>query len=525
MSHGIANFRDSSQGMGRANAKAAEQKSRYYSLLYQEITDRKKAEETLRKHNSLLNALSDAQLRYVSGVDIAAVFKDLLNSLLAVTQSEFGIMGEVLYSEDKGAQIQVHAVSSLLGPNTPTPNILNLYLDEVITGGKPLIVNELQFESAVNNHSGDRPEWTAFLGLPLLIGASVVGVIGLINRSAVYDGDSILFLQPVLSTYTQLILTNRNEQRRKEVEAALVEERALLARRIDERTAELRAANAELAYAARAKDEFLATINHELRTPLSAILLMAETLQEEINGPLNERQKRSVSGILESGRHLLTLITDILDVAKIEAGKLRIEIAPCSVESACQASLRLMTEMAQKKDLHVSMVINPDVQIIDVDGQRLKQMLVNLLGNAIKFTSSGGAVGLEVLGDYEQNIVHFTVWDTGIGIAKEDLPKLFQPFVQIDSGHSRHFGGTGLGLVLVYRMARMHGGSVSVESKPGQGSRFTISLPWRQRLDEAAYQIEHRLPANGVESYYPAVTSGHEHGTGNGNRAVPHPMM
>jgi CheY-like chemotaxis protein len=243
---------------------------------------------------------------------------------------------------------------------------------------------------------------------------------------------------------------------------------------------ELQVANAELARAARLKDEFLASMSHELRTPLNAILGMSETLYEEIYGPLNEKQLKSVRTIEESGRHLLSLINDILDLSKIGAGKLALEDAPVSVQSVCYASLQFVKQMAHSKQIKLSSNHDDVAITLLADELRLKQILVNLLSNAVKFTPNGGEVGLEVKGDAEKSVVRFIVWDTGIGIAEEDMVRLFQPFVQLDSRLSREYSGTGLGLSLVYRLTEMHGGSVSVESQAGQGSRFIISLPWRK---------------------------------------------
>jgi PAS domain S-box-containing protein len=277
---------------------------------------------------------------------------------------------------------------------------------------------------------------------------------------------------------------------RKEAEFTLQQERASLAQRVEARTAELRAANAALAQAARLKDEFLANMSHELRTPLNAILGKSETLQEGIYGELNEKQLRSLRTIEESGRHLLTLINEILDISKIEAGKLELDIHPVSVQWICEASLRLINEMALKKGVKMLSTLDPAVTSIIADGRRLKQILVNLLGNAVKFTPSGGQIGLEVMGDTANEVVHFTVWDTGIGIEAKDMAYLFQPFVQLDSSLSRQYEGTGLGLSLVHRMTDLHGGGVSVQSKPDQGSRFTVSLPWPQKTMAAGEASE-----------------------------------
>jgi PAS domain S-box-containing protein len=265
---------------------------------------------------------------------------------------------------------------------------------------------------------------------------------------------------------------------RKRIEEALIEERALLARRVDERTADLSAANAELARTAILKDEFLASMSHELRTPLNAVLGLSEALQEEVYGPLNDRQRRSLHSIEESGRHLLELINDILDLAKIGAGKLELELEPSSIETICQASLRLIKQLAHEKRLSVDLTIDPAVTMLHVDARRVKQILVNLLSNAVKFTPEGGSIGLEVAGDTARQAVDLTVWDTGIGIAQDQMARLFQPFVQLDSRLARQYEGTGLGLALVYRMVELHGGSIGVTSAIDSGSRFTVALPW-----------------------------------------------
>jgi PAS domain S-box-containing protein len=286
---------------------------------------------------------------------------------------------------------------------------------------------------------------------------------------------------------------------RRQAEVALEAERASLARRVDERTADLSVANAELARAVRTKDEFLANMSHELRTPLNAVLGLSEALQEEVYGALNERQRTLLQTIEESGRHLLSLINDILDLSKIEAGKSDLDITLIGLEDMCQASLRMIRQSASKKRISVTENLDYNIQHIQADERRLKQILVNLLSNAVKFTPERGMIGLDVVGDREHHIVHFTVWDTGIGIPDDKMDRLFKPFVQIDSKLSKQYAGTGLGLALVGRLTEMHGGSVSVESEVGTGSRFTVSLPWhgldRQPLMDEEPETESLLLA------------------------------
>ena len=283
-----------------------------------------------------------------------------------------------------------------------------------------------------------------------------------INLSLVTDAQG----QPL---YVQSVVRDVTE--RKRAEAALAEERAKLEQRVAERTADLMRAN-------RLKDEFLAAMSHELRTPLTAILGITQSYEEGIYGPFNDKQAKALRTVGESGRHLLSLINDILDVSKIEAGKAELELDAAQVEPLCRAALRLVKESAAQKRLKTTFTYDESLTLLRADERRLKQILVNLLSNAVKFTPEGGAIGLEVTGDVKRQVVHFTVWDMGIGIAAQDLPQLFQPFTQLDARLSRQYNGTGLGLTLVRQLAELHGGSVAVESEVGKGSRFTVSLPW-----------------------------------------------
>ena len=265
---------------------------------------------------------------------------------------------------------------------------------------------------------------------------------------------------------------------RQQAEDDLIKERNSLARRVDERTADLSRTNMELARAVRAKDEFLANMSHELRTPLNAILGLSESLQEQYRGPINERQRDMIGHIETSGRHLLTLINDILDLSKVEAGRMEMRREVVAISEICEASMLFVKEQALKKQLKLAFRLDDQMARVEVDPKRLKQILVNLLTNAVKFTEPGGRVSLDVTVDDEEGVVRFIVQDSGIGIALEGLAQLFQPFVQLDSRLNRQHEGTGLGLALVRRLTELHGGSVTVESELGKGSRFIISVPY-----------------------------------------------
>jgi PAS domain S-box-containing protein len=238
-------------------------------------------------------------------------------------------------------------------------------------------------------------------------------------------------------------------------------------------------ANAELARAARLKDEFLASMSHELRTPLNAILGLSEALQEEVFGTLTPKQHKSLMTIEQSGKHLLDLINDILDLSKIESGKMELQVARVSITELCQSSLVFVIQLAQQKSIKLNFKLAETVKEIEGDERRMRQVLINLLSNAVKFTPDGGTVSLEVEPDTDGEALHFSIIDTGIGIAPENISKLFQPFVQLDSSLARRYSGTGLGLALVQRIVELHHGSVSLESDLGKGSRFTVTIPWK----------------------------------------------
>jgi PAS domain S-box-containing protein len=238
--------------------------------------------------------------------------------------------------------------------------------------------------------------------------------------------------------------------------------------------------NQELLHATRLKDEFLATMSHELRTPLNAIIGMSEGLQEEVFGALNEDQLKWVAMTESSGRHLLSLINDILDVFKIAAGKLELEIEPVDLISLCNSSIVFIKQQAAGKQIKIQSEILVDIVSINVDERRIRQVLINLLSNAIKFTPADGNVDLRVSLKSQENgekYLCFEVIDTGIGIAPEDQSKLFQPFIQIDSKFNRQYAGTGLGLAIVKQVVELHGGTVDLHSQVGEGSCFMVNLP------------------------------------------------
>jgi signal transduction histidine kinase/ActR/RegA family two-component response regulator len=272
---------------------------------------------------------------------------------------------------------------------------------------------------------------------------------------------------------------------------------------------QLRCINANLEQASRLKSEFLASMSHELRTPLNSILGFAELLQRQTSGSLSDRQIRHVQAIERSGHHLLQLINEILDLSKVEAGKVELDLRPVSVQDLCRDCLRMIQPTAEKKRLALSIELDYRLDRVNLDERRVRQMIVNLLSNAAKFTPETGAIklsgklayGRQLLDDIRPDrspvnsstpYLCLEVMDSGIGIPLDKQHLLFQPFQQIDASLNRRHDGTGLGLALTKRLAELHGGTVSFQSTEGQGSIFRIWLP----LTEMRHALQEPSPTH-----------------------------
>ncbi len=231
----------------------------------------------------------------------------------------------------------------------------------------------------------------------------------------------------------------------------------------------------ELEVASQHKSQFLANMSHELRTPLNAVIGFSEVLQEKMFGDLNEKQEEYLNDILTSGEHLLALINDVLDLSKIEAGKLELQLERVDLQRLLAGSLVIVRERALTHNITLSLDVSDEVGVIDADERKVKQIVFNLLSNAIKFTPDGGQVGIRARRIGE--IVEIAVWDTGVGIADEDQQLIFEEFHQVAQGLTDKTEGTGLGLALTKKLVTLHGGKIRVESDRDEGSTFTFTLP------------------------------------------------
>ena len=252
------------------------------------------------------------------------------------------------------------------------------------------------------------------------------------------------------------------------------DELGALAANVNRMNDELRRLYSELEAASQHKSEFLATMSHELRTPLNAIIGFSQVLREEMFGEVNEKQKEYLDDIITSGNHLLSLINDVLDLSKVEAGQVELEMARFSLQEALERGVIVVRERASDGGVKVALAPNPDADIVEGDERRIQQVIFNLLSNAVKFTPSGGEV--DVTTARVDGEVWVSVSDTGPGIGREDHERLFDEFQQAEAGIERR-EGTGLGLALSKRLVELHGGHIWVESELGRGSTFTFTLP------------------------------------------------
>jgi signal transduction histidine kinase/DNA-binding response OmpR family regulator/CHASE3 domain sensor protein len=285
-----------------------------------------------------------------------------------------------------------------------------------------------------------------------------------------------------------------------------LEEMSLLAEQLRSRGEDIQRKNAELERANRMKSEFLANMSHELRTPLNAIIGFSEIMKDGLTGPLVGEQQEYVADIHASGKHLLSLINDILDLSKVESGQVVVELEEIDPEALASGAMSVLRERAQSARVRFNVSCPPGLGRLCIDPRKTKQLIYNLVSNALKFTPEGGSVTLALervpaervqsvqaapdtrvfppIGAVHEQYLELRVTDTGIGIAPDDLQQLFQAFVQIDSSLSRQYAGTGLGLTMVRRLAELHGGGLMVRSTEGAGSVFVVWLPWREAKPE-----------------------------------------
>jgi diguanylate cyclase (GGDEF)-like protein len=356
--------------------------------------------------------------------------------------------------------------------------------DTVIKKKEITAIHDISEVGYMNNPALMREGIKAVLACPILLNDSVCGIIYLDDFKTRQFSERQKRAVSLTARIIGLILDRPNLLGRlREQGEELSSLRERFEKKVKERTEELERINSELERASQHKSRFIANMSHELRTPLNSIIGFSEVLADKIFGELSENQERYVRNIHSSGKHLLELVNNVLDIAKIEAGKYEMSYETFRAEDMIAEIFNIMTPMAEKKLIDLSLTIADDVDAITADTVKLKQVFYNLISNAIKFTPEGGKVRVAVAreegrGDLEnQEFARFSVSDTGVGIRPEDIERIFDEFEQADTAFSRQYGGAGLGLALTKKLVELHGGRVSVESRLGEGSTFTVLIP------------------------------------------------
>ncbi len=401
-----------------------------------------------------LTALGEVGRAVSSTLDLETV----LNTIVSRAVQLSGLDGGVVFEYDTDAEEFVQRVATDTGALAEARRTTRIRKGEGVLGRTAITLEPLQVpDIAVPGAYEGRLRETliqsgvrAILAVPMVREAQLIGCLGVTRKR---PGEFPVETIELLRTFA--------------TQSALAIQNARLFREIADKSRELEVASQH-------KSEFLANMSHELRTPLNAILGFSEVLAQGMFGAVNEKQTEYLHDILESGRHLLSLINDILDLSKIEAGRMELELSEFDLPQAIQNALTLVRERALRRGIGLDHAIDDRVAAIRADERKVKQVLLNLLSNAIKFTPEGGRI--EVRAAPADGLVEVSVTDTGIGIAPEDLETVFEEFRQVGTADKKA-EGTGLGLALARKFIELHGGRIWVKSEPGRGSTFTFTLP------------------------------------------------
>jgi signal transduction histidine kinase len=422
--------------------------------LFQELEARTRE---LARSVGELEALGEVGQAVSSTLDLQTVLSTIVGRAVQLSGTDCGI----IYEYDESTQ-EFHLRASyqmeeeLVKAYQATP----LHLGEGATGRAaetrtPTQIADLRQEQEFATR-GMRPilarlGYQSLLAVPLLLEQKIMGALTIYRREAGNFSPEIVNLLQTFATQSALAIQN-----------------ARLFREIEDKSRQIEAAN-------RHKSEFLANMSHELRTPLNAIIGFSEVLKERMFGELNEKQAEYTDDILTSGQHLLSLINEILDLSKVEAGRMELELATFDLPLAIDNARTFVRERATRHGINLDVTVDDRLGDFVGDERKIKQILLNLLSNAVKFTPEGGRIGITAR--QADGAIEISVSDTGIGIAPDDQPKIFEEFRQVGSDGARKVEGTGLGLTLAKKFVELHGGKIWVTSEVGKGSTFSFTLP------------------------------------------------
>ena len=428
-------------------------------------------------------------------------------SVTALRDAQDAIIGYLLIGTDNTARKQVEEARALLDQRLRdqqfyTRSLIESNIDALMTTDPQGIISDVNQQMiALTGRTRDEligAPCKNFFTDPIRADAAINRVL---TENKVSDYELTVRARNGVETVVSYNAATFHDRERK-LQGVFAAARDVTERKRFDRT--LQEKNIELEHASRMKSEFLATMSHELRTPLNAIIGFSEALKDGLMGEMSDSQHEYIGDIFTSGQHLLSLINDILDLSKVEAGMMALELESVDINSLLSNSLSIVREKAAAQHIHLELEIGHDLGAAQLDMRKTKQIVYNLLSNAVKFSSQGGRVILRArhvprsavgivsdnwpshgfpLADNEYSeFLEICVIDNGIGISKDNMAKLFQAFTQIDSSLARKFEGTGLGLAMVKQLAKLHGGTVAMASAEGEGSRFAVWLPLRNQL-------------------------------------------
>ncbi|TLS65649.1 response regulator [Mariprofundus erugo] len=475
--------------------------SRHVLACIRDITERKQRMAEIRRQNSELTLRQVYDTSYAKILTLFSSTMDrefVMQQMLDVLAEHHPIPLSALYLfDERHEEMQLVASrgcsSRLAGSLSPADGLVREAVragDLQILNSESLLPDELSIQCGI---VAFRP--AAIAVLPVIYQKQTRGVLIMAASALLSELDQ----QYLRRLGHQLGVMFHNLQQ--------YEAMRLLSEQLQRQSIQIGEKNAELERASNMKSEFLANMSHELRTPLNAIIGFSEIMRDGLVGDINEEQHEYCDDIYRSGQHLLELINDILDLSKIEAGKMELDLTEVAVCDLVQASLSIVREKANHHAIRLESICDQSIPAVRLDARRVKQVLFNLLSNAVKFTPDGGRVTVtttlrrrdelpQAPASQWQQWVEISVRDNGIGISADDLPRLFQSFQQLEHPMTKQHQGTGLGLVMVKRLVEMHGGSMTVESREGEGSCFTLWLPVRE--DESAAACEVQVVANPV---------------------------
>lgn len=431
----------------------------------------KKAPET----QDLLGALTEIQKDYIANKGSFYVFGRALDALLQLTHSEYGFIGEILQKTDNKNYLKTHAITniawneetrSFYQQNAPSGMVFENHdtlFGYTVKHGKQLISNNPANDPLSGGLPPGHPDLNTYLGIPIYSGEDFVGMAGIANRKGGYDEDLARSLAPFISTLGMLLSAYRNEEKRKYAEARL------------------RIKAHQLEQANQAKTHFFATMSHELRTPLNSILGFSKRLHKSLTPHLNERDEQAFEAVIRNTKHLTALINDILDVSKMEAGKMEVLREPVRLYDIVAEGITAISGMAENHQVSVVNKVRSETKHLKISGdeKRLLQMVLNLISNAIKY-GGGSDVHIDLI-EQADNHITLLVEDFGPGLDRNIQQTLFQQYTSSSTVSKSHIESTGLGLALVTEIAKLHDGRIWVDSDIARGCRFYVAFELLER--------------------------------------------